>query len=138
MNLFDKNIGQRLHEVRKNLELSQQEFAEKLGIDRRTVHLYEKNNSQTVKLELLFKIAEIWNIDLYYLVTGNSPAKVKEESVIYSAIDPAEFSDLKQKYNSVKIKCFDYIQEIDKLNKEVEKLKKELNIIKQSHNETLK
>ena len=56
--------------VRKRLSLTQKGFGEKLGVTKDTYHRWEKGHNQP-SIEMLLKIAEIGNISLDWLLTGN-------------------------------------------------------------------
>ena len=53
------NIGQRIKQRRKDLKMSADELAEKLGKNRSTVFRYEKGDIENLPLDILVPISEI-------------------------------------------------------------------------------
>lgn len=62
-------IGIKLKLYRENLKLSQEEFANKIGISRNALINYE-NGKRTPSIEVLYKISIEYNITLscYYVI----------------------------------------------------------------------
>lgn len=52
------NIGQRMKERRKELKMSADELAKRLGKDRSTIYRYEKGDIENLPLDILEPIAE--------------------------------------------------------------------------------
>lgn len=88
-----EKIGDRLRKYRESLNLGQKEFAEKLGISAHTVISRLEKNHSTPSAETLQRIAESFNIDLHWLITGQPAPSSSEHS-------KALFYDL---YNRMKI-----------------------------------
>lgn len=63
------NVGERIKELRKDLGLTQQEFADKLNIKRNAITNYEvqRNDPSDVVLSLICKT---WNVNLDWLKEG--------------------------------------------------------------------
>lgn len=61
-------IGQRMKERRKDLRMSADELAKKLGKDRSTIYRYEKGDIENLPLELLTPIAEALETTPAYLM----------------------------------------------------------------------
>lgn len=62
-------FGERLKQIRKALYLSQTELAEKLDVSRSFISELE-SGSVRCGYDLIFKLSEIFNVNLYYLVRG--------------------------------------------------------------------
>ena len=77
-------IGERLKLLRERhldgRKLRQVEFAEKLGVVRDKISRIE-NGKQAVDLNLLINISQIFNVDLHWLITGESFKSEAEEQL---------------------------------------------------------
>jgi transcriptional regulator with XRE-family HTH domain len=77
-------IGERLKLLReRHLEsrkFRQVEFAEKLGVDRDKISRIE-NGKQAIDLNLLISIGQEFNVDLHWLITGESFKSKAEEQL---------------------------------------------------------
>ncbi len=69
------NLGEKLYELRKEKNLSQEEVADKLNVTRQTVSKWETNQS-TPDFDKIVPLCELFNISTEELLTG----KKKEES----------------------------------------------------------
>ena len=67
-------IGDRLKSLRKKENLTQSQFAEKIGLPRTTYANYE-NNSREPSKEILEKIATVLNITVEFLIYGDLTEK---------------------------------------------------------------
>ena len=83
-------LGERIVKARKKAGFSSQEkFAKALGIGKRTLADYEKDKSDP-QVGLLKKIAEICNVDEYWLLTGrNNPANFELPEPTSNSINKA-------------------------------------------------
>jgi transcriptional regulator with XRE-family HTH domain len=61
------NIGERIIQLRKQYSLSQSGLAKKIGASRTIVGNYERN-SNTPSIEMLIKIANVFNVTIDYLI----------------------------------------------------------------------
>ncbi len=61
------NLGNRLRELREDRELKQNELADMLNVARNTISCYESNINEP-SLDILVKIADIFNVSLDYLM----------------------------------------------------------------------
>lgn len=68
-NIDDSAIGERLHQVRLELRMSQQALADSLGISLRTYQNYERGD-RPVSKEFLCAIMEVHGVDASWLLTG--------------------------------------------------------------------
>jgi transcriptional regulator with XRE-family HTH domain len=61
------NIGERITQLRKQLHLSQDELAKKVDVSRTIIGNYERNTN-TPSIEILLKIAKVFNVSVDYLI----------------------------------------------------------------------
>ena len=71
-------IGNRIRENREEMKLSQEKFAEILGISTESLSLYE-NAKSTPKLECIVNMAYIFNVTIEYLLLGTIEENQDEE-----------------------------------------------------------
>lgn len=69
VNEFNKEVGQRIKELRELSDISIEEFAEDLNIDSETYNLYE-SGVKDIPASLLNEIAHKFQVDLSLLLTG--------------------------------------------------------------------
>lgn len=75
------NLGERLFELRKVKNLTQDEVAEKLNVTRQTVSKWETNQS-TPDFDKIVPICELFGISTEELLTGKNPEeKVLEDNI---------------------------------------------------------
>lgn len=72
MNDQIKDIGMRLASLRDDLEISQQEMADKLDVDIETYCAYEKGDMD-FSFSVIYKAAEILGVDILDLISGSTP-----------------------------------------------------------------
>lgn len=72
------DIGEKLFELRKRKNLSQEEVAEKLNVTRQTVSKWETNQS-TPDFDKIMPICELFEITTEELLTGKKPEEKAEE-----------------------------------------------------------
>lgn len=72
------NIGEKLFELRKEKNLSQEEVAEKLNVTRQTVSKWETNQS-TPDFDKIIPLCELFEISTEELLTGNKPETINVE-----------------------------------------------------------
>jgi len=65
-------LHERIKELRKGNGWNQSEFAAKIGTDTRMISLYESKKS-VPSVEVLVKIAEVFNVSIDYLTRENAP-----------------------------------------------------------------
>ncbi|CCG53479.1 Probable transcriptional regulator, XRE family [Flavobacterium indicum GPTSA100-9 = DSM 17447] len=61
------NIGERITQLRKQFNLSQDELAKKINVSRTIIGNYERNTN-TPSIEVLIKIAKTFNVTVDYLI----------------------------------------------------------------------
>lgn len=77
------NLGERLYELRKAKNLTQDDVAEKLNVSRQTVSKWETNQS-TPDFDKIVPLCELFEIGVEELLTGKKPEPTerKEEKVL--------------------------------------------------------
>ena len=75
------NLGNKLIELRKQKNLSQEEVAEKLGVTRQTISKWETNQS-TPDFDKIVPICKLYNIETEELLTGNKKETDNENNKI--------------------------------------------------------
>lgn len=91
--MSNDNIGNRIKNVRKVLALQQTEFAKEIGISQSTISSYEKN-LRNPPVSVLKQIADIYNINLDYLLNDEEPILLNEKvENIKLPSDKAKFFD---------------------------------------------
>lgn len=76
--MSNDNIGNRIKNIRKVLALQQTEFAKEIGISQSTISSYEKN-LRNPPVSVLKQIADIYNINLDYLLNDEEPILLNEK-----------------------------------------------------------
>src|SRR5690606_6475513 len=61
------NIGERITQLRKQFNLSQEDLAKKIGVSRTIIGNYERNTN-TPSIEVLIKIAKTFNVTVDNLI----------------------------------------------------------------------
>lgn len=82
------NIGRRIKERRKELKLSADELAKKLGKDRSTIYRYEKGDIENLPLDILEPIADALETTPNYLMGWE---KLIEEKPVETANKLADY-----------------------------------------------
>lgn len=75
------NIGEKLFELRKEKNLSQEEVAERLNVTRQTVSKWETNQS-TPDFDKIIPLCKLFEIGAEELLTGNKPEEQNGEAEI--------------------------------------------------------
>lgn len=81
MNKFNVELGNRLREIRKGRNLTQEKFAEQLGIAAKHYGQIERGE-RGITLQKLKLLHEKFNADLLYLITGDRSHQVKINELI--------------------------------------------------------
>jgi len=139
----NSTLGRRLRKVRKDIGLSQTEFALKLGFSANTIISRFERDKALPTLETLLKLSELGEVDYNWLLTGKRlPDKDLERSynklvhrmAEHVAQSLADFFKLREKCVlelagelTKKQKGEDYNEEfIDQLNDDLEQIHKEI------------
>lgn len=87
-------FGRRLKEVREGLNISAEELAEGIGVNKATVHRYETGYFKSIKIDKLEAIADFLNVSKSYL-TGDSKDKYYKDSfTTVFEVKPKELSEI--------------------------------------------
>lgn len=73
-------FAQRLKNLRQEKKISQTELASALNISNRTISMYEQGNSEP-NVEILFKIADYFNVTADYLIGRTSCKNIENQSL---------------------------------------------------------
>lgn len=73
-------MNERLQNIRKNLNLTQKEFAEKLNERQAYISRYESGASK-IQSELIEKLAKIFNVNAHWLITGEGDMFINKKNV---------------------------------------------------------
>ena len=87
-------LATRIKSTRESLGISAEELAEYIGVNKATVHRYERGEFKSIKQSRLEKIAESLNTSVDYL-TGKSDERYTSESMVaLSKKDNTEIADI--------------------------------------------
>jgi transcriptional regulator with XRE-family HTH domain len=87
-------FGRRLKEIRESRNISAEELARAIGVNKATVHRYETGYFKSIKLDRLEAISNFLNVSKNYL-TGDSNDKYFNESIeSVFEVKPKELSDI--------------------------------------------
>jgi repressor LexA len=96
-------IGQRIQQKRKEMRMSADELAKRLGKDRSTIYRYEKGDIEKFPLDILEPIAKALNTTPAYLMGWEN--KEKENNIIADVVvrlrTDSEFFSLVTKLNEL-------------------------------------
>ena len=76
MSEFTWQFGERFRQIRKLINLSQQEFGELLGVSRQTINAYERNR-QRPTMDMMEKVCRQQEISPVWLLTGRGNLKAE-------------------------------------------------------------
>ena len=88
MNEFTWQFGERFRQIRKLVNLSQQEFGELLGVSRQTINAYERNR-QRPTLDMMEKVCRLQDISPHWLLTGRGNLKAEMTFLATEETGPA-------------------------------------------------
>jgi transcriptional regulator with XRE-family HTH domain len=109
MNTIKLPINIKFKELRKSLGLTQEELANKMGVDSKMISFYENGKSMP-SIDAFIKLAEIFDVSADYLLFEDSPKRPLKQSGDKELLEQmAEFDKLTEEdKNSLKhiIKSF--------------------------------
>ena len=106
-------MGTRIRESRKKMGMTQQELAEKMYIDKRTISAYEKDKID-IKVSVLKELASILEVTAGYLIDGEMEeieADLLQLKILIGSLNP----DLRK----VAVKQLRILGELQLVNKNV-------------------
>lgn len=77
--MVNKNIGERIKNLRKVKDLSLQKVAESLDVNRSSIMRWERGETSKIKRPMIEKLARLFGTSTQYLLTGCEIEKEKEE-----------------------------------------------------------
>ncbi len=89
-------IGNFIKELRKEQKLTQEEFAEKFGVARRTVSRWE-TGSNMPDLDILIEMADFFDVDLREILDGERKSEKMNEELKETVLKVAEYSNEEKK-----------------------------------------
>ena len=92
--MANQNIGERIKNLRKRKDLSLQNVADSLDVNRSSVMRWEKGETSKIKLPIIEKLASIFGTSAQYLLTGKEKEKGKDEWCAENAKEVGEFCSL--------------------------------------------
>ena len=90
------NIGSKIIQLRKELNLSQSQLAQKIGVSRTIVGNYERN-SNSPSIEILLKMAKVFNVSVDFIIGESQLSSYDKE--ILKRIEDIEKLDEETKKN---------------------------------------
>lgn len=94
-------IGNFIKELRKEKKLTQEEFAEKFQVARRTVSRWE-TGSNLPDLDVLIEMADFFNVDLREILDGERKSEKMNKELKETVLKVAEYSN-EEKKKSTKV-----------------------------------
>jgi transcriptional regulator with XRE-family HTH domain len=90
------NIGDKIIQLRKQHDLSQSDLAKKIGASRTIVGNYERN-SNTPSIEMIIKIAKVFNVSVDYMIGEGQLSSYDKE--VLKRIEDIEHLDQETRKN---------------------------------------
>ena len=84
-------LGERLYQYRKNVNLSQDTLAEKVGVTRQTISKWETDQS-TPDFDKIVPLCELFEIGVDELLTGKKPVEEKKQENVLTKQEVKEKS----------------------------------------------
>ncbi len=107
-----KAVGSRIKELRNEFGYNQLDFSKELSVSKSALSLYERGEREPT-ISLLYKLNEKFNVDIHWLVTGESQPASKPSSLLDEGI-LLQVLDLSVQSRWIKVltrKMSDYIKE---------------------------
>ncbi|MCC0642197.1 MULTISPECIES: helix-turn-helix transcriptional regulator [unclassified Clostridioides] len=98
--MYDIKINKRIKQIRKEHNVSQQEFGEKLGVSRDVISNIE-NNRVEVKTVFITHMCEIFNVNKEWILTGEGEIYISTED-IYSTLEEVFYKIASSKDENLK------------------------------------
>ena len=114
-------FGKRLREVRAELNIRPMDFIEKLGLGSATMLPMIENGGGIPAAEILIKLAELYPVDLHYLLTGKPCPGI--------AIELQALRDVKHRYRMLWAKIASQAVKVTDVEKHIKAIVDELELI---------
>lgn len=88
------DIGKRIRSARKEVGMSAEELAEKIGVSPSTIYRYESNDISNMGIDKLKSIAEVLHTHAYSLLGWDSPESNPRYIYLLSLLDTLDGSGL--------------------------------------------
>lgn len=75
------NMSDRIKEQRKKLDLTQEELADKLGLQKSAIAKYENGRVENIKRSTIAKMSQLFDCAPCYIMALDDPPGLKTESV---------------------------------------------------------
>lgn len=112
-------LGDRIRELRKANNWTQQELADKLGLDRTTISKWERQGGSEPDNTTLAKVADIFNVSVDYLLGRvDDPKKTIRLPDTVAPYLPEGFDELTPEARQEILDFIDYIMHKHKKNKD--------------------
>ena len=82
-----KFLGDRIRKKRKELKISQGDIANLLNVSDTQIYRYELGYS-LIPLDNLLKLCELFNVDVYYFLSGKKKEKQENKSITIYPLNP--------------------------------------------------
>lgn len=80
---FSMNMADRIQNLRKEKNYSQEELADKIGVSRQAVSKWESEQSKP-DLEKIIIMSELFGVTTDYILKGLEPISINNKNIIYS------------------------------------------------------
>ena len=94
-----KKIGRFLKELRKEMGITQEEFAEKLDVSSRTISRWE-TGANMPDISLLVNIAEIFNVSIPEIINGERKSEIMEKETKKVAEAMSDYATAEKEFES--------------------------------------
>ena len=90
-----KEIGMRICERRRQLNITQEQLAEKMEVSVQMISNLERGN-KAIRIDNLIKIGKILNLSTDYILTGDVAANATDLSDKISKLSPEDFAYIEE------------------------------------------
>lgn len=103
-----QKIGSFLRGLRKEKDITQEEFAEVMGVSNRAVSRWETGRNMP-DLSLLVEIADYYDVDIRELIDGERKSEKMDKDVKETALKAADYSNEERKRLMKKLHVFSWL-----------------------------
>lgn len=106
-------VGERIKQLRKEIDLSAEDLAERLGKDRATVYRYESNDIKSMPIDILKPISDALGVSPVYLLGLTDDKHFSISEAVSLNTDESEMIRMYREMNDEgQYKVRDYITEL--------------------------